>query len=245
MPTFSGSQSDPPNGMASFTASRNIKLKFSESVVDVANKFIKLCTGAVDCATPVQTFTLQTSTASGGLVTVSDNKVTLNPTADLNFSTTYFVLIEAGAFLDGSGNSYAGMATCATHPCTYEFATAAAPVAGAPPPSGGGGGGAPAPTPGTAPLTCGPPPLPPCNVGPGINFGPGNVISNPNALAGSDMANLRPDNFVGFRPDDARSLGAGALQNFQPSQFGALPPTAMAGFDRGQISNLILRQWRV
>ena len=89
-----------------------------------------------------------------------------------------------------------------------------------------------------APVSCGPPPAPPCNVRPGINFGPGNVISNPNALTGSDMANLRPDNFVGFRPADARLLGAGALQNFQPSQFGALPPTAMAGFDRGQISNL-------
>ncbi|NDA96084.1 MAG: hypothetical protein EBY03_08185, partial [Actinobacteria bacterium] len=52
------------------------------------------------------------------------------------------------------------------------------------------------------------------------------------------MANLRPDNFVGFRPNDARLLGTGALQNFQPSQFGALPPMAMAGFDRNQINNL-------
>ena len=226
-PTLNGATSDPPNGMATFTPSRNIILRFSEPVVDIANKFIKLCTGAVNCATPVQTFTLQTSTASDGLVTVSENTVTLNPTADLLFSTTYFVLIEEGAFTDGTGNQFAGMATCAAHPCTYEFATAAAPVAGAPPP-----------TPGKAPVSCGSPPAPPCNVRRGINFGPGNVISNPNALAGSDMANLRPDNFVGFRPADARLLGAGALQNFQPSQFGALPPTAMAGFDRGQISNL-------
>ena len=234
-PTLNGATSDPPNGMATFTPSRNIVLKFSEPVVDVANKFIKLCTGAVNCATPVQTFTLQTSTASNGLVTVSDNTVTLNPTSDLNFSTTYFVLIEEGAFTDGTGNQFAGIATCAAHPCTYEFSTSAAPVAG------GGGvptGGASAPTTGSGPATCGPPPLPPCNVGPGINFGPGNVIQNPNALSGSDMANLRPDNFVGFRPDDARLLGAGALQNFQPTQFGALPPAAMAGFDRTQISNL-------
>ncbi|NDE70951.1 MAG: hypothetical protein EB050_07410, partial [Actinobacteria bacterium] len=235
-PTLSGTQSDPPNGMATFDISRNIVLKFSESVLDVANKFIKLCSGAVDCATPIQTFTLQTASASGGLVTVSENTVTLNPTDNLSYSTTYFVLIEAGAVQDGSGNNYAGMATCAAHPCTYEFSTMAAPVAG--------GGGAPAPSVGApaptigAPAACGPPPLPPCNVGPGITFGPGNVIQNPNALAGSDMANLRPDNFVGFRPDDARSLGAGALQNFQPTQFGALPPTAMAGFDRNQISNL-------
>jgi hypothetical protein len=244
-PTLNGATSDPPNGMATFTPTRNIVLKFSEPVVDIANKFIKLCTGAVNCATPVQTFTLQTSTASNGLVTVSDNTVTLNPTADLNFSTTYFVLIEEGAFTDGTGNQFAGIATCAAHPCTYEFSTSAAPVAGGGgAPTGGaptGGtptGGTPVPITGSVPATCGPPPLPPCNVGPGINFGPGNVIQNPNALSGSDMANLRPDNFVGFRPDDARSLGAGALQNFQPTQFGALPPAAMAGFDRNQISNL-------
>ena len=239
-PTLNVATSDPPNGMTTFLPTRNIVLKFSEPVVDVANKFVKLCTGAVNCATSVQTFTLQTSTASGGLVTVSENTVTLNPTADLNFSTTYFVLIEEGAFTDGTGNQFAGIATCAAHPCTYEFSTSAAPVAGGggAPTGGAPTGGVPVPITGSGPTTCGPPPLPPCNVGPGINFGPGNVIQNPNALNGSDMANLRPDNFVGFRPDDARLLGAGALQNFQPTQFGALPPTAMAGFDRNQISNL-------
>ena len=241
-PTFSGSQSDPPNGMTSFTASRNITLKFSESVVDVANKFIKLCTGAVDCATPVQTFTLQTSTASGGLVTVSENTVTLNPTADLNFSTTYFVLIEAGAFLDGSGNSYAGMATCSSHPCTYEFTTAAAPVAGAPPPSGGGGGGAPAPTTGAAPIACGPPPAPPCAggpqiIGPAPTFGAGGVPLG-NSLTSGNMAAVDPNAFRSFNPNQAGAIAPSAMAGFNASQFGALPPSAMGGFNQSQMAAL-------
>ena len=242
-PTLSNSQSDPPNGMTTFTPSRNITLKFSESVVDVANKFIKLCTGAVDCATPVQTFTLQTSTASGGLVAVSENTVTINPTADLGFSLTYFILIEAGALQDGSGNNYAGMATCSAHPCSYEFTTAAAPVAGAPPPSGGGGGGgAPAPTTGAAPIACGPPPAPPCAggpqiIGPAPTFGAGGVPLG-NSLTGGNMAAVDPNAFRSFNPNQAGAIAPSAMAGFNASQFGALPPSAMGGFNQSQMAAL-------
>lgn len=102
--------------------------------------------------------------------------------------------------------------------------------------SGGGGGGS--GSGGTVSPTCGPPPLPPCGVGPGLSFGPGGQIQNPNALRGSDMVNLRPDNFAGFRPDDTRVLPPDALRNFRPDQMGALPPSAMGGFNRDQINNL-------
>ena len=212
-PTLSSSQSDPPNGMTTFTPSRNITLKFSETVVDVATKLIKLCTGAVACGTPVQTFTLQSSSE----VTVSGSLVTINPTADLGFSTTYFLLIEAGAFRDGSGNDYAGMATCSSHPCTYEFTTSAAPVAGAPPPSDGGGGGAPAPTTGAAPVSCGPPPAPPCTpqiIGPAPTFGAGGVPLG-NTLTAGNMGAVDPNAFRGFNP----------------AQAGQIAPTAMAGMN--------------
>ncbi len=241
-PTLSGSLSDPPNGMTTFDASRNIVLRFSESVTDVANKFIKLCTGAVDCATPVQTFTLQTSTASGGLVAVSENMVTINPTADLSFSTTYFILIEAGAFTDGAGNNYAGMATCSASPCTYQFTTAAAPVAGAPPPSdgGGGGGGAPAPTTGAAPVSCGPPPAPPCTpqiIGPPPSFGAGGVPLG-NSLTGGNMAAVDPNAFRNFNPNQAGAIAPSAMAGFNASQFAALPPSAMGGFNSSQMAAL-------
>ena len=206
--------SDPPNGMGTFDPTRVIKLTFSEAVSVVATKTIKLCTGDVGCATPVETFTLPSSSvtsASGGV------QVVIDPTENLSAGTAYFLIIDSGAFQDGAGNVTASGVTAGQ----YGFMTMSAVV-------GGGGGGA----------SCGPPPLPPCNVGSGINFGPGGMIQNPGAIVGGDMANLRPDNFMGFRPEDARNLGSGAMQNFRPDQLGALPPTAMAGFNRDQIANL-------
>ena len=233
-PVLNVNQSDPPHNMPNFVLDRNIELAFSEAVSTVATKTIRLCTGDADCATPVETFTFPSASVTSSKAGMG---VVLNPAANLTASTTYFLLIDSGAFVDGAGNATASAVTAGQ----YQFTAVAPPVSA---PSGGGGapagpGGPVGPAPiGPAPTNCGPPPLPPCNVGPGINFGPGGMIQNPNALNGSDMVNLRPDNFMGFRPDDARSLGAGALQNFQPNQFAALPPTAMAGFDRNQINNL-------
>ena len=247
-PTLSNSQSDPPNGMTTFTPNRNITLKFSESVVDVANKFIKLCTGAVDCATPVQTFTLQTSTASGGLVAVSENTVTINPTADLGFSTTYFILIEASAFQDGSANNYAGMATCSSHPCSYEFTTAAAPVAGSVPSGGGGGGGGGGTTSSTPTI------LVPCVfncvvqpvilpgmtapiIGPAPTFGAGGVPIGSTLTAGN-MAGVDPNTFRSFNPTQAGQITPSAMAGFSSGQMAALPPSAMSGFNSSQMSAL-------
>jgi len=245
-PTLSNSQSDPPNGMTTFTPNRNITLKFSESVVDIANKVIKLCTGAVGCATPVQTFTLQTSSATG-MVTVSESLVTINPTADLGFSTTYFILIEAGAFTDGAGNNYAGMATCSAHPCSYEFTTAAVPVAGAAPDtSGGGGGGG---TTGSTPTT-----LAPCVfncvvqpvilpgmlapiIGPAPTFGAGGVPLG-NTLTAGNMAGVDPNTFRSFNPTQAGQIAPSAMAGFSSGQMAALPPSAMGGFNSSQMAAL-------
>ena len=217
-PVFQPNQSDPPHNMGTFDPARSIQLAFSEAVSTVAAKTIKLCTGDAGCATPVETFTFPSTlvtSLAGGM------RIQIDPTDNLLPSTTYFLLIDSGAFQDGAGNATATAVTAGE----YQFTTMT-------PGMGGGGGG------GGISTSCGPPPLPPCNVGPGINFGPGGMIQNPGAIGGADMVNLRPDNFMGFRPDDARNLGTGALQNFRPDQFGALPPTAMSGFNRGQINNL-------
>ncbi len=213
-PVFQPNQSDPPHTMGTFDPARSIQLAFTEAVSTVATKTIKLCSGDAGCATPVETFTFPSSlvtSLAGGM------RIQIDPTDNLLPSTTYFLLIDSGAFQDGAGNATATAVTAGQ----YQFTTMT-------PGMGGGGGG----------TSCGPPPLPPCGVGPGINFGPGGMIQNPGALRPEDMANLRPDNFMGFRPVDARNLGTGALQNFRPDQFGALPPTAMGGFNRDQINNL-------
>ncbi|MEI8024574.1 MAG: Ig-like domain-containing protein, partial [Actinomycetota bacterium] len=240
-PSLNVSQSDPPNGMTTFTPDRSITLKFSETVLAVANKFIKLCTGAVDCATPVETFTLETSTGTG--VSVASSLVTINPTADLSFSTTYFLLIEGGAFKDGSDNNYAGLATCSSHPCGYEFTTMAVPVPGVTPvfvaPSG--------------PVPTGPVPTGPCVsncyvappaflpgmiaviIGPAPTFGANGV---PLGLTAGNMAGVDPNAFRNFNPIDSRGLSNDAMSGFNSGQMAALPPSAMGGFNSSQMAAL-------
>ena len=246
-PTLSNSQSDPPNGMTTFTPSRNITLKFSESIVDIANKVIKLCTGAVSCGTPVQTFALQTSSATG-MVTVSESSVTINPTADLSFSTTYFLLIEAGAFTDGAGNNYAGMATCSSHPCSYEFTTSAVPVAGSVP-SGGGGGGGGGETTSSTPTILAPcvfncvvqpvilPGLTAPIIGPAPTFGAGGVPLGSTLTAGN-MGAVDPNAFKSFNPTQAGQIAPTAMAGMNSSQVAALPPSAMGGFSSTQMAAL-------
>ena len=163
-----------------------------------------------------------TLSPSSGTVTpsVSGTTGTITFGTALTANTEYTLTVPLDTFKDSSGNQISG-----STPLTYTFGTFPAPAGG-----GGGGGGATGP--------CGPPPLPPCFINPGINFGPGGMIQNPGAIGAADMANLRPDNFMGFRPQDAQAMTPGALQNFRPDQFGALPPSAMQGFRPEQITNL-------
>ncbi len=53
---------------------------------------------------------LETMDAAGPNVDTSGNTVTINPSTEFTNNTGYYVLIDAGAFEDTSGNSYAGIA---------------------------------------------------------------------------------------------------------------------------------------
>jgi hypothetical protein len=107
-PVLNLNLSDPPHNMPNFVLNRNIELAFSEAVSAVATKTIRLCTGDAGCATPVETFTFPSSsvTSSGGGM-----RVAIDPAADLTASTTYFLLIDSGAFVDGAGNPTASAVT--------------------------------------------------------------------------------------------------------------------------------------
>ncbi len=63
--------------------------------------------------------TIATYVQSSTEVTVSDSTLTINPTADLNYSTGYKVEFAAGSVQDLAGNNYAGIST-------YNFTTAKA-----------------------------------------------------------------------------------------------------------------------
>lgn len=97
------SSSNPADNATSFGAANNIELTFSENVVaGTGNITIVNTTDATD----TRTINVKDTTQ----VTVSGNKVTINPTADLKTGGTYAVNVGNTAILDAAGNAYAGIA---------------------------------------------------------------------------------------------------------------------------------------
>ena len=85
--------------------STNIVLNFSESVdVESGNITIKKTS---DDST-VETFNVATS---GQVTGTGTSQITVNPSVTLDSSTEYYVLIDATAFDDSAGNSYAGISS--------------------------------------------------------------------------------------------------------------------------------------
>ena len=247
-PTYSFAQSDPPIGMTNFDITRNIQIRFSEAVSAVSAKTIRLCTGVDACTTPVETFTIPSSAVTSTNAGLTQS---INPTSNLNFSTTYFLLIDAGTFTDGAANPTAAAVTAGQ----YSFTTMAVPVVGG---GGGGGGGgyvdpnAPQNTiPGSAPFNPigGTAPFNP-NRGPAQAFDPnqgGAFIfqpGNPQApaqfgsMTPNQMASINPNQFANFNPNQMGAIPPSAMANMNPNQFAAIRPDAMAGFNPSQIGAL-------
>ena len=59
--------------------------------------------------------TIETIDVTGGQVSGSGTtQITINPSNDLESATEYYILIDASAFDDSSGNSYAGISSTTT-----------------------------------------------------------------------------------------------------------------------------------
>ena len=103
LPTLSSSS--PADNATSVSESTNIVLNFSESVdVESGNITIKKTS---DDST-VETFNVATS---GQVTGTGTSQITVNPSVTLDSSTEYYVLIDATAFDDSAGNSYAGISS--------------------------------------------------------------------------------------------------------------------------------------
>ncbi len=106
------STSNPVDAATGVAVNSNIVLTFSE-VVQRGTGLIEIhsdsATGAV-----VESYDAATSTN----LSFSGSTLTINPTADLSNSKTYFVTIASGAVKDTSNNSYSGNTT-------YDFTTVA------------------------------------------------------------------------------------------------------------------------
>ncbi len=97
----------PTDGAEGVSANSNLLITFNENVVaGVGNILIKKSSDN----SIVQTIDV----TDGGLVEVSGTDVTINPSSNLGLATAYYVQIDAGAFEDNSGNSFAGIADTTT-----------------------------------------------------------------------------------------------------------------------------------
>ena len=97
------SSSSPADNASDVARDANIILNFNESVdVESGNITIKKTS---DNST-VETFNVATS---GQVTGTGTSQITINPSSDLFGGFEYYVLIDATAFDDSAGNSYAGI----------------------------------------------------------------------------------------------------------------------------------------
>lgn len=93
----------PSNGATDVATATNLTLSFNEAIA--------AGTGSITIKKTVGDVLVTTIPISDPQVTISGSSVVINPTADLAFSTGYYVQIPAGALKDLANNSYAGITT--------------------------------------------------------------------------------------------------------------------------------------
>jgi methionine-rich copper-binding protein CopC len=102
----------PTDNATAASTTANLVMTFSETIVKgIGNIVIKKTS---------DNSIVETIDVTSGLVTVSDTTATINPSSDLAEVTGYYIQVDATAFDDASGNSYAGI----SNTTTWNFTTA-------------------------------------------------------------------------------------------------------------------------
>jgi hypothetical protein len=103
---------NPSNGVAGVDVTTNLTVSFNETVqVGTGNITLRKADD-----TDVEVFVVATSTA----VSISGSTLTIDPAADLDPATTYYVLIDATAIKDAADNPFAGISVAGS----WSFTTA-------------------------------------------------------------------------------------------------------------------------
>jgi len=89
------------------------------NLVVTFNENIKAASGNIEIRKSADDAVIETTDVTGGIITISGNQMTINPSADLDLDTQYYVLIANGAITDNSDNPYAGI----TNKNTWNFRT--------------------------------------------------------------------------------------------------------------------------
>lgn len=103
----------PLDNTIAITTTANLVITFDENVDAETGGAVLLYKSD---NTLIQTFTIP----DAGLIGTGTNTITINPTFDLDEQTSYYVQIDATAFDDTTGNSYAGISDTTT----WNFTTA-------------------------------------------------------------------------------------------------------------------------
>jgi hypothetical protein len=98
------SSSTPADNATAVPVGNDIVLTFSENV--------QTASGSITISDGSETRTIDVT--DGSQVSISGNRVTIDPASDLNGASTYNVRIDSGALTDEAGNSYAGISNGTT-----------------------------------------------------------------------------------------------------------------------------------
>ncbi|QQP88771.1 DUF4347 domain-containing protein [Skermanella sp. TT6] len=123
-PTLDGANSTPADNATGVAVGANLVIDFSENVAFGTSGTIVLRN--VTTGQDVETFTVSSGSASGGgggTASISNDKLTLNPGADLRAGTQYSVRFSAGSIVDTAGTP--NQLAAITDDTTYNFTTAA------------------------------------------------------------------------------------------------------------------------
>ncbi|WP_166838575.1 Ig-like domain-containing protein [Rheinheimera pleomorphica] len=94
---------NPADGASNVAVDANFVMTFSENIALGAGDIV-----IYDSAdTPVVSIDVA---ANGGQLSITNNELTINPTADLNENTSYYIQLANGAITDLAGTPYAGLA---------------------------------------------------------------------------------------------------------------------------------------
>jgi hypothetical protein len=92
----------PADNSSGAAAGTNLTVTFSENITAAAGKYIFVKKSSNNS-------TAATIAAISSQISVSGVVVTINPVNDLDYDTEYYILIDAGAFIDNAGNHYSGL----------------------------------------------------------------------------------------------------------------------------------------
>ncbi|MCF7456152.1 Ig-like domain-containing protein [Vibrio sp. A1-1] len=129
-PTFVSASSTPTDDATNVSVSNNIEIAFDENIeLKSGNITIRNVTDSRDFEVfNVATESDGTTTSPGaGRISVTNDKVYLNPTSDLIGNRTYAIHIESSAVADTANNSFAGISDDATFNFTTVDTTPNAP----------------------------------------------------------------------------------------------------------------------